>query len=441
MNVVFLSPHFPLYYYNFCDRLKKRGVNVLGIGDTPYDNISQQTKDSLNEYYYVKSLEDYDAVYKAVAFFISKYGRISWIESENEYWLELEAKLRTDFNVTTGPKSDQMGPLRHKSQMKAVYQKAKIPFAPYVLLDSLDTGLQFAKDHGYPLVVKPDNGMGASDTHKINNDGEFIDFYHHRMKDITYICEVCIPGRVETFEGITDSQCHILVATSHVMVNQVMDNVNEQKDTIFYSQPIKDKDIYVVGKAAVEAFNARSRFFHFEFMRLLEDKPGLGKKGDLLGLEVNMRAPGAYIPEMMNLCYDIDVYTIWADMLIYDKCYYKIERKFWVAYAGRRWSKSYAYSRNEIYDLYRDHIDFDVDVPKALAEAMGDHVYVFRAKDYDEMKKIADDILLPAGDRAKILALKEAAAREKEAEELEIAAKQARQRANEARAAADALSK
>lgn len=220
-----------------------------------------------------------------------------------------------------------------------------------------------------------------------------------------------------------------------------MDNVNEQKDTIFYSQPIKDKDIYVVGKAAVEAFNARSRFFHFEFMRLLEDKPGLGKKGDLLGLEVNMRAPGAYIPEMMNLCYDIDVYTIWADMLIYDKCYYKIERKFWVAYAGRRWSKSYAYSRNEIYDLYRDHIDFDVDVPKALAEAMGDHVYVFRAKDYEEMKKIADDILLPAGDRAKILALKEAAAREKEAEELEIAAKQARQRANEARAAADALNK
>ena len=439
MNVIFISPHFPYYYYNFCDRLKKRGVNVLGIGDTPYDNISQQTKDSLNEYYYVKSLENYDDVYKAVAFYISKYGRISWIESENEYWLMLEAHLRSDFNVNTGPKYEAMGPLRYKSKMKDVYKSANIPVAPYIVLTSLDQGLQFARDHGYPLVVKPDNGMGASDTHKLTSDEDFIDFYAHKQKDISYICEVCIPGRVETFEGITDSKGKILVCTSHVMVNQVMDNVNEQKDTLFYSQEVEGKDIYTVGNATVQAFKAYGRFFHFEFMRLEEDHPELGKKVDLLGLEVNMRAPGAYIPEMMNLCYDIDVYTIWADMILYDTCYYEIKRKHWVAYAGRRNSKGYAYRSQELYDLFRDNISFETDVPKALAEAMGDHIYVFRAASYDEMKNIADTILLPAGDRAKILARKEAEMREKEAEQLEKEAKEARERAIEARRIADSF--
>ena len=44
MNVVFISPHFPLYFYNFCARLKERGVNVLGIGDASYHDISQETK-------------------------------------------------------------------------------------------------------------------------------------------------------------------------------------------------------------------------------------------------------------------------------------------------------------------------------------------------------------------------------------------------------------
>jgi hypothetical protein len=215
--------------------------------------------------------------------------------------------------------------------------------------------------------------------------------------------------------------------------------VNEQKDTLFYSQPVEGKDIYTVGNATVQAFQAKGRFFHFEFMRLDQDHNELGKKGDLLGLEVNMRAPGAYIPEMMNLCYDIDVYTIWADMILYDKCYYEIKRKHWVAYAGRRNSKSYAYRNQELYDLYSNNISFQADVPAALAEAMGDHIYVFRADSYEEMKKIADSILLPAGDRAKILARKEAEAREREAAELEQKAKEARERAQEARKLADSF--
>ena len=84
MNVVFISPHFPLYFHNFCSRLKQRNVNVLGIIDTDYQNISQETKNSLTDCYCVNSLDNYDEVYRAVAYFISKYGRIDFIESQNE---------------------------------------------------------------------------------------------------------------------------------------------------------------------------------------------------------------------------------------------------------------------------------------------------------------------------------------------------------------------
>lgn len=58
----------------------------------------------------------------------------------------------------------------------------------------------------------------------------------------------------------------------------------------FYCQPIKNRDIETIGKKAVKAFDTRSRFFHFEFFRLDEDKEGLGKKGDLVVLRLNMRA-------------------------------------------------------------------------------------------------------------------------------------------------------
>ena len=114
MNVVFISPHFPLYFHNFCSRLKIRGVNVLGIGDADYHEISKETKVSLSEYYRVNDLENYDEVYKAVAYFISKYGRIDFIESQNEYWLETDAKLRSDFNVVSGTKFEDMAVMKYK---------------------------------------------------------------------------------------------------------------------------------------------------------------------------------------------------------------------------------------------------------------------------------------------------------------------------------------
>lgn len=393
MNLVFISPNFPEYYYNFCSRLKDRGVNVLGIGDAAYNEISEDTKNSVTEYYRVNSLEDYEEVYRAVAFYTGKYGKIDWIESENEYWLELEATLRSDFNVTTGTKIKDLGSLRFKSKMKDVYKQAGIPFAKYTKVTSLKDSLSFIKEVGYPVIVKPDNGVGATHTYKIMNKSSFESFYKERDPKIPYIIEDYLPGHVETFDGITDKDKNILICTSHVMINSIMDNVNESADTAFYSQPVKESDIYEIGKKAVTAFDTRSRFYHFEFIRLEEDKKGVGKKGDLVGLEVNMRAPGAYIPDMMNLCYDVDIYTIWADMILYNECYYDIKRKYYVAYCGRHNSTQYALSAQDVYDEFHDEICIETDVPEVMAEAMGDHVYIYRCKTKTEMEVIMENIL------------------------------------------------
>ena len=73
-NFIFISPNFPTNYWQFCDRLKKNGMNVLGIGDCPYDNLETGLKNALTEYYKVNNMENYDEVYRAVAFFSFKYG-------------------------------------------------------------------------------------------------------------------------------------------------------------------------------------------------------------------------------------------------------------------------------------------------------------------------------------------------------------------------------
>lgn len=315
MNVVFISPHFPLYFHNFCSRLKNRGVNVLGIGDAQYSEISNETKESLSEYYRVNSLENYDEVYKAVAYYISKYGRIDFVESQNEYWLETDARIRSDFNICSGTKFEDLAVMKYKSKMKAVYESVGLNVARYCLIDTFENALNFIDAVGYPVVVKPDNGVGATSTYKLNNQAE-LEYFFATKDERVYIMEEYVNGHVETFDGITDSNKNVLIANSTIMLNSIMDNVNEHCDTAFCNRFVAGSDIEEIGTKVVKAFDTRSRFFHFEFFRLDSDKEGLGKKGDLVGLEVNMRAPGAYMPDMINFSYESDVYTIWADMVI-----------------------------------------------------------------------------------------------------------------------------
>ena len=121
-NFIFISPNFPTNYWLFCRELKNNGMNVMGIGDQPYGELADEVKESLNEYYRVDSLENYDEVYRAVAFLTFKHGRIDWLESNNEYWLERDARLRTDFNITTGFQAADIPRIKYKSNMKKYYE-------------------------------------------------------------------------------------------------------------------------------------------------------------------------------------------------------------------------------------------------------------------------------------------------------------------------------
>lgn len=72
-------------------------------------------------------MNDYDQMYRAVAFFAHKYGKIDRIESHNEHWLELDAQLRTDFNVVGYALTD-FEPIKKKSSMKKL-QMLDLPVA------------------------------------------------------------------------------------------------------------------------------------------------------------------------------------------------------------------------------------------------------------------------------------------------------------------------
>ena len=178
INFIFISPNFPEKYWQFCDELQKNGVRVLGIGDAPANGLSAELQRSLTEYYHVDNIGDYDQMYRAVGYYAWKYGHIDWIESNNEFWLEVDARLRTDFNVKTGVKLDGIEAFKEKSEMKRFYAKGGIRTARQIKAsEGLEAVKRFSQDAGYPLFAKPDVGVGAGGAHKLENEASLEAFF------------------------------------------------------------------------------------------------------------------------------------------------------------------------------------------------------------------------------------------------------------------------
>lgn len=392
-NFIFISPNFPTNYWLFCKELKNNGLNVLGIGDQPYDELDYNLKNSLNEYYKVDSLENYDSVYRAVAFFIHKYGRIDWLESNNEYWLEQNAKLRSDFNIESGFQTQDIPRIKFKSKMKAYYEKAGIPTARYTIAADLKEWKAFAKKVGYPIIAKPDNGVGASDTHRISSDMELTSFFQNKTPDTTYILEEYIDAAVNSYDAIINSNGEPIFETGNVTPNSIMDIVNTSDNSIYYIVKDLPEDTRKVGRAAVKSFGVKSRFIHFEFFRLLSDHKGMGKKGDVVALEVNMRPCGGFTPDMINFGHSTNVYKIWADMIAFDKSTVLSGDDKFCAYAGLRDGKNFVMSHEDIMKKYGEHLKMVERIPDALSGAMGNQMYVAVFDTEKEMNDFYNHVL------------------------------------------------
>lgn len=376
MNFIFVSPHFPKTYWNFCDRLHRNGVNVLGIGDAPFEEIPSELRHCLTEYYRVGDLGNYDEMVRAVGYFTFHYGKIDWLESNNEYWLAMDAQLRTDFNITTGAQNDFIARIKFKSRMKEGYRAAGVPVARHHMVSTLDAARDFIREVGYPVIVKPDNGCGAEATYKLRDETDLRAFYAE-PPSVPYIMEEYISGTIVSFDGVADSHCVPLFYTSNVFPTPLLDIVSRQGDLAYWTQkkvPAKLKD---VGFRTIKAFGAKSRFFHCEFFQLDADKPGLGKKGDYVALEVNMRPAGGYTPDMINYANSVDCYQIWADMVCYDEVRNLDLNgpKYFCVYASRRDCHTYRHSHEAILARYGTRMKMCDVLPPALRLDMGDRMY------------------------------------------------------------------
>jgi hypothetical protein len=376
MNHVYLSPHFPPNYHLFCTHLRRLGVNVLGVADEPYDWLLPELKQSLTEYYRVDDMHSYDQLVRACGYFTHRYGKIDRIDSHTEYWMESEARLRTDFNIE-GPKLADLARLKRKSEMKHAFAEAGIAAPRGAVAHEIGDIWRLAAETGYPLVAKPDIGVGAANTFKLHGPEDVQRFWSTKPA-VDYLVEEFIHGQILTFDGLTDREGNIVFYTSMTYSQGVMETVNEDRDIYFYNLREIPADLEEAGRRTLRAFGVRERFFHFEFFRCAHT-------GQVIALEVNMRPPGGPIVDLYNYAFDIDLYWEWANIVVNNRFVEDYSRKYHCCFVGRKHSKSYRRSHEEIMDAFGALVVHHQPMPPIFALAMGDVYYLLRSPDLDEI--------------------------------------------------------
>ena len=379
MNYLLVSPNFPVSQEFFAKSLKEKGIVVLGVGSESYDALSETLKDTLTEYFRVDNMENYEEVFRAVAFLTYKHGKIDRIESNNEYWLELDARLREDFNVY-GVKPKQLEFTKYKSKMKTMFKEAGVRVAKGYAANNKEELNGILKKLELPLIAKPDNGVGSSNTYKLLTQRDVEEFINEWNEKVSYFFEEFVEnGVLCTYDGLINQHGDIVFETSFIYTQPTLDLVNNGLDYANIIEPNIDPKLKELGQRIVYKFGMRERFFHIELFRLPD--------GEYIALEYNNRIAGGTCIDLYNYSYNISLYEIYADVVLDKKIKDIVTNKYTLS-LSRRNRYQYKNSLEDIKAKYSYSIRMITTVPEVFSAAMGNTIIIIFVENKEQITEV-----------------------------------------------------
>lgn len=308
MHVIFVEPAFPSNQRQFVRALKKVGVAVSAIGERPHEWLGDELRGQLTWYEQVPSVCDLESMFKAVRR-LQQRGWIDRLEATVEAHMMTTAKVRELCGIP-GISAETTNRCRDKPTMKEVLRQAGIPCARSTGANTPGEVEAFAREVGYPIIVKPRDGAGAAGTYRIDDDASF-----ERAMVESGLASRPLPVAVEEFleghEGFYDTiTCQGKVV--HEFISHYYPNVLSAMRTRdvapqFVTTNRIDADGYTelrkLGRRVIDALEIGTAPTHMEWF--------ITKKG-LMFSEIACRPPGVGAWDLYCAANDMDLYAEWA---------------------------------------------------------------------------------------------------------------------------------
>jgi hypothetical protein len=307
MHVVFVEPRFPGNQKLFVKALAEIGATVTAIGEGSKDSLDDELKRWLVHYEEVGSVCDEGAVLRALKFVQSKKA-VDRLEATVEAHIMPIAKVREAAGIPgTSVKTAFL--CRDKPAMKEVLREGGIPCAQSAAVASASDALAFAERVGFPLILKPRDGAGASGATRVDNAAELAAALGSLGIDRR---SIAIEEFIEGHEGFYDTLA-IDGEVVHDFATHYYPNVLEAMRTRWISPQFVAtnridtapayQEVKTLGAKVVKLLDIGTSATHMEWF--------YGPKG-LKFSEIGCRPPGVRAWDLYNVANDMDLYREWA---------------------------------------------------------------------------------------------------------------------------------
>ncbi|MCU0867494.1 MAG: ATP-grasp domain-containing protein [Planctomycetes bacterium] len=205
---------------------------------------------------------------------------------------------------------------RDKARMKDLFAAHAIPCARHQLVASVEQGLRFAEQVGFPLVGKPPAGAGAKSTARCDTAPELRTFLaqHRPAPGREVLLEEFVLGREFSFDSVTLHGQHVFhnICCYYPTPLEVMDNPWIQWSVVLPRELGGGEyhDIHRIGPRALSTLGMWTGMSHLEWFRRRDGSIAIG--------EVAARPPGAQFMSLMSYVTDVDLYRAFAQLMVFE---------------------------------------------------------------------------------------------------------------------------
>jgi formate-dependent phosphoribosylglycinamide formyltransferase (GAR transformylase) len=312
MNVVLVEPFFPANQRQFARALAQAGATVVGIGEYGPDVLDDQLKGWLHHYEQVPSVTDVDAMTRAVRWVQDKLW-VDRLEATVEAHTMAAAQVREACTIP-GTSVRTAWLCRDKPSMKEALRAAGVPTAASAAVASPAQAHAFAGQTGFPLILKPRSGAGASGTVRVDDEAalehalgvfggqgadsiaveEFIEGHEGFYDTITVNGQVALDFVSHYFPNVLEAMRTRWISPQFVATNRI--------DTAPEYAELRDMGARVIAALGIETSATHMEWF-------------FGPKG-LKFSEIGCRPPGVGAWDLYSAGNEIDLYREWANAIV-----------------------------------------------------------------------------------------------------------------------------
>ena len=139
--------------------------------------------------------------------------------------------------------------------MKKLFKKAGVPVVPGAVIKTEADVNQAVNEIGLPMIAKPDNGVGAAATFKLETEDDINHFKKEWDHSTVYFFEKFVTSsEICTFDGLVDKDGKIVFSTTFDYAYTPLDLMIYKMDNSYYVLKDMDPKLRKYGEAIVKEF-------------------------------------------------------------------------------------------------------------------------------------------------------------------------------------------